>query len=103
MFPERICSVHHYKVFTCDVSMNVYTYHYDCKSWYGTIRGTRNIYLEGGEVHPEEAVRKDAQIVSGSNDCNIRLIQKYTMTITDVETYPAMASLPLHKYTATST
>ena len=70
--------------------MNVYTYHYDCKRWYGTVSGTRNIYLEG-EVHPEEAVRKDAQNVSGSNQCNIQLIQKYTMAITDVETYPAMA------------
>lgn len=77
--------------------MNVYTYHYNCPRWYGTVSGTRNLYLEGN-VHPEEAIRRDAASMSGSEDCDIQLVQKFTMVIQDVETFPSMAALPLHKY-----
>ena len=77
--------------------MNVYTYHYNCPRWYGIISGTRNLYLEGN-VHPEEAVRRDAALMSGSQDCDIQLVQKFTMVIQDVETFPFMAAVPLHKY-----
>lgn len=77
--------------------MNVYTYHYNCPRWYGTNSGTRHLILEGN-IHPEEAVRRDAAMLTGSADCDIRLIQKFTMVIQDVETYPAMAALPLHKF-----
>ena len=77
--------------------MDIYTYRYKCKRWYGNVTGTRNLYLEGSIV-PEEAAKKDAKSVSGSGDCDIQLIQKFTMVVTDVETYPAMACQPLFKY-----
>lgn len=76
--------------------MNVYTYHYTCPRWYGTATGTRHLYLEGS-LQPEDAARRDAESVTGSTECDIHLIQKYTMVVQDVETYPAMACLPLHK------
>lgn len=76
--------------------MDIYVYHYNCPRWYGWQSGTRRLYVEGA-VHPEQAVKSDAKKISGSDDCDIHLIQKFTMVIKDVETYPAMACLPLHK------
>ena len=81
--------------------MEVYTYHYNCKRWYGNVAGTRNLYLEG-TVHPEEAAREDAKTITGSSECDIQLVQKFTMMVTDVETFPAMACLPLFKYSETT-
>ena len=40
--------------------MDIYTYRYKCKRWYGNVTGTRNLYLEGSIV-PEEAAKKDAK------------------------------------------
>lgn len=82
--------------------MDVYTYHYSCSRWYGVASGTRHLYLEGN-LHPEDAARHDAKRVTGSSECDIHLIQKYKMVIEDVETYPAMACLPLHKCKGDST
>ena len=76
--------------------MNVFVYHYKCPRWYGWQTGTRHLYVEG-TAHPEEAVMADARAMSGSDNCDIQLIQKYTMVVQDVETYPAMACIPLHK------
>jgi len=55
-----------------------------------TYSGTRNIYAEG-DVAPAEAALADAKAVSGTDHCDIHLLQKFTMTVTDVEAYPAMA------------
>lgn len=76
--------------------MNVFMYHYSCPRWYGVVNGTRHLYLEGN-LHPEDAARNDAKTLTGASECDIQLIQKFTMTVQDVETFPAMASVPLHK------
>ncbi len=81
--------------------MDIYVYHYNCPHWYGWQSGTRRLYVEGTS-HPEQAVRADARALSGSDECNIHLIQRYKMIVEDVETYPAMACLPLHKWKSSS-
>lgn len=55
-----------------------------------TYTGTRNIYVEDN-TSPEEAALADAKAYSGADKCDIHLLQKFRMTVTDVETYPAMA------------
>ena len=80
--------------------MDVYTYHYICSRWYGYVTGTRNLYLEG-PTPPEQAAQKDAKMFTGSETCDVQLIQKYKMVVTDVETFPAMACQPLFKYVET--
>ena len=80
--------------------MDVYTYHYTCRRWYGNITGMRNLYLEG-LTPPEQAAQKDAKMATGSTTCDVQLIQKFKMVVTDVETFPAMACQPLFKYVET--
>lgn len=80
--------------------MDVYTYQYSCKRWYGDVTGTRNLYLEGS-TPAEQAAQKDAKLATNSSACDIQLIQKFKMVVTDVETFPAMACQPLFKYVET--
>jgi len=60
----------------------------------------RNLYLEG-LTPPEQAAQKDAKMATGSATCDVQLIQKFKMVVTDVETFPAMACQPLFKYVET--
>jgi hypothetical protein len=79
--------------------MDVFTYSFDCQRWYGSVQGVRNIYVEG-DVPPEKAAKKDAEFVSGSKTCDIQLLQRFRMLVSDVETFPAMAAQPLHRYSS---
>tara|TARA_B110000091_G_C13324624_1_gene273811 strand:- start:202 stop:354 length:153 start_codon:yes stop_codon:yes gene_type:complete len=47
------------------------------------------------------AAQEDAKAVSGANKCDVHLIQKFKMSVTEVETYPAMACQPLHNWSKT--
>ena len=77
--------------------MDVYTYRYSCQRWYSTVTGTRNLYLEQ-DIVPEVAAKNDAKRITGSSDCDVQLIQRFKMVVTDVETFPAMACQPLFRY-----
>lgn len=77
----------------------MYTYSYLCTRWYGSLSGVRNIYMEG-DMAPEIAATKDAELISGSKTCDIQLLQRFRMVVSDVETFPAMAAQPLHRFTA---
>ena len=80
--------------------MDVYSYRYTCKNWYWyTSTGIRNFYSDT-ELSPEKATlaaKKDAQRAHTSSECDVQLLQKFKMTVTDVETFPAMAAQPLHQ------
>jgi len=79
--------------------MDVFTYSYDCPRWYGRNQGTRNLYLDPmSTTEPIEAAKKDAQTISGSQTCDVHLIQKFRLAIEHVETYPAMATTPMYKF-----
>lgn len=80
--------------------MDVYTYQYSCPTWWGHSSGTRNIYVED-ETSPMVAAQEDAKAISGAKKCDVHLIQKFKMLVTEVETYPAMACQPLHKWSKT--
>lgn len=80
--------------------MDVYTYQYSCPTWWGTSRGIRNIYVED-DTSPDVAAQEDAKAFSGAKKCDVHLIQKFKMSVTEVETYPAMACQPLHKWSKT--
>ena len=79
--------------------MEVFTYTYHCKTWYNKVKGIRNVYVESGvDVLPEEAAKKDAEVATGSSECDIQLLQRFRMVVSDVEAFPAMAAQPLYKY-----
>ncbi len=83
--------------------MDVYSYRYSCKTWYGlgTATGIRNLYTDS-DIAPEQAAKNDAKKFNNSAECDIQLLQRFKMTVTDVETFPAMAAQPLHKYNETN-
>ena len=76
--------------------MDVYTYKYSCPRWHMTYTGTRNIYVDGDQP-PVDAALADAKAYSGAEHCDVHLLQKFRMTVTDVETYPAMALQKTHR------
>jgi len=77
--------------------MDVFTYSYNCPHWYGNSTGIRNLYLET-ESDPKEAARADAQKLTSSQSCDVHIIQKFRLVVEHLETYPAMATIPMHKY-----
>jgi len=79
--------------------MDVYSYRYSCSTWYGLLKSTgiRNFYSDSN-IDPVQAAKKDAKRFNNSSECDIQLLQRFKMTVTDVETFPAMAAQPLYKY-----
>jgi len=79
--------------------MDVYSYRFNCRTWYGllTTSGIRNFYSDS-DIDPVSAAKNDAKKFNSSSDCDIQLLQRFKMQVTDVETFPAMAAQPLHKY-----
>ncbi len=75
--------------------MEVFTYRYKCKRWYGHVTGTRNLYVEDS-TPPQTAALQDAKAYSGSETCDVQLMQKFRIVVTDVEMFPGMACQPLH-------
>lgn len=81
--------------------MDVYSYRYKCTTWYYLqVTGMRNFYSADNPTNPKEAALDDALRFTGSSDCDVELLQRFKMTVTDVETFPAMATQPLHLYQA---
>jgi len=83
--------------------MDVYSYRFSCKTWYGlsTATGIRNFYCDSS-VAPDVAAKNDAKQFNRSSECDVQLLQRFKMTVTDVETFPAMAAQPLHRYNETN-
>jgi len=78
--------------------MDVYTYSFDCPGWFGRHRGTRNVYMDPeSTMEPLAAARQDARQRSGAGACDVHILQKFRLVVEHVETYPAMATTPLHK------
>jgi hypothetical protein len=79
--------------------MDVFTYSYDCARWYGRHQGTRNLYLDpASTTEPLVAAKEDAHNRTGSKTCDVHLIQKFRLAIEQLETYPAMAAIPMYKF-----
>tara|TARA_B110000879_G_C11079512_1_gene474177 strand:- start:342 stop:596 length:255 start_codon:yes stop_codon:yes gene_type:complete len=79
--------------------MEVVSYKFSCKTWYGllTNTGIRNIYSDSS-TPPELVANNDAKKFNNSSECDVQLLQRFKMSVSDVETYPAMAAQPLYRY-----
>jgi hypothetical protein len=78
--------------------MDFYMYKATCPRWYGWHNDIRHVVVEKGT--PEETVTNTAQKISnamtGSNTCDIQLLQKYHMVIEAKKSYPALTVLRFH-------
>jgi len=76
-------------------AMTTYTYLYNCSRWYGIVSGVRNIVHEGQEKEVLESATTEAKRVSGSETCDVSLLQKFKIAITLAEPYTALVQFPL--------
>ena len=78
-----------------NTEMTTYTYLYNCSRWWGRVSGVRNITHEGSDTEVIDAAVKEAKRVSGSETCDISLLQKFKITLTLAEPYTALVQFPL--------
>jgi hypothetical protein len=83
--------------------MDIYSYRYSCQTWWGlvTTTGIRNLYTDS-EIAPEIAAKNDAKKFNNTSDCDVQLLQRFKMTVTEVEPYPALAAQPIYRYNETN-
>ena len=72
----------------------LYLYRFNCRRWWGTVSDLQLVHLTGdAELLP--TLMTHAQAVSGSQTCNVELLQKFELSMKVVETYGSMATLPV--------
>ena len=76
--------------------MDFYMYKYICKRWYGNVSDVRHITVNDTttEDHVKKIATKHAKTLSGSQTCDIQLLQKYHMIVKPEKTYVSVTSLP---------
>ena len=80
-------------------AMDVYLYRSECQRWWGRVHDVRLVQVDTqhGE-DPRQAAAADARFQSGSETCNIDLLQKFRLSFESMETFqPMFASLPIAK------
>ena len=73
--------------------MHGYLYHYKCSRWYGEQRGLKNIFVSDQSKENLDVVslaRQDAQKTTGSDTCDVQLLQKFDIVIRPIATYSSL-------------
>ncbi len=76
-------------------NMTTYTFLYNCQRWWGTVTGVRNLAHNGKEEAVINSATSIAEGITGSQTCDISLLQKFHMTVQLSEPYPALVQFPL--------
>ena len=76
-------------------NMTTYTFLYNCPRWYATVTGVRNLVHDGTEDEVVKSATEIAKHLSGSETCDIKLLQKFHMSLRLSEPYPALVQFPL--------
>jgi hypothetical protein len=79
-----------------DTELVTYTYLYDCSRWWGSVKGVRNIsHRSVNENVILKYAKKEAENITGSKTCDIKLLQKFHMLIKSSKPYPSLLQFPL--------
>ena len=76
-------------------SLTTYTYLYNCQRWYGVVTGVRNLAHNGKEEDVIKTATDIAETLTGSQTCEVSLLQKFQMSVQLSEPYPALVQFPL--------
>ena len=71
-------------------------YKYECPVWYWNYAGVKNLYTNQGVTKDEAkkiALKKETAL-SGSQACNIIMLQQFECTIKSIKNFNGMASIP---------
>ena len=74
--------------------MTAFTYQYRCKGYFFPWTGTRNIIHHSKTKTMETEAIEDAKEATGSNDCDISLLQTFYLTVELGEPYEALLRFP---------
>ena len=76
------------------VEFEVHTYRYNCPKWYGSVKGTRSVALQGEQrgapVKLTKILEEDAIRITGASSCSVTLLQTYMMTISNIQPRAAL-------------
>jgi hypothetical protein len=67
--------------------MDVYLYRYHCQRWWGNVTDAKYVKVNDTN-NPKKEVLQDAYNHSGSNTCNISLLQHFHLSFTSIESFP---------------
>lgn len=79
--------------------MEGYLYHYNCARWYGSRTGLKNIFIDTKSKSDntiEKIIEEDAKKISGSDTCDVQLLQKFSIHIQPLTTYSSIVDGSLH-------
>ena len=76
-------------------NLTTYTYLYNCQRWYGTVTGVRNLAHNGIDADVIKTATEIAENLTGSQSCEVSLLQKFQMSVQLSQPYPALVQFPL--------
>jgi hypothetical protein len=76
-------------------NLTTYTYLYNCQRWWGVVSGVRNLAHDGEETDVIKKATDIAENLTGSQTCDVSLLQKFQMSVQLSEPYPALVQFPL--------
>ena len=77
--------------------MDVYLYRYACKRWWGHTNDVRYLHVEGTDQqasHLRDALLRDAERASGSQTCDVQLLQHFRVCFEVAQNYQPCRLFP---------
>lgn len=78
------------------IIMNIFMYKYECPTWYWNYSGVKNLYTDDS-INEEQATKlalDKEKNLSGSEYCNIYMLQQFECTIKSIKNFKGMAAIP---------
>lgn len=81
-------------------NMDFYMYKYSCPSWIGSYKNINHLVVspETTENDVKIIAKNISNKLTGSQNCNINLLQKYKMTILAEKCYPSLPNMTFNKH-----
>ena len=76
-------------------NLTTYTYLYNCQRWWGVVSCVRNLAHDGEEADVIKTATDIAENLTGSQTCEVSLLQKFQMSVQLSEPYAALVQFPL--------
>ena len=67
--------------------MNVYLYRYNCQRWWGKVTDAKYVKVNDSR-NPKKEVLQDAYNNSGSQTCDIAILQHFHLSFKSIESFP---------------
>lgn len=80
-------------------TMDFYMFKYYCPGWFGKIENVQHIVVppKTSEKKVIDLAQKFSNTMTGSESCNINLLQKYLMTVYPEKSFPSITNLSFYE------